>query len=106
VGAPLAGPTNVGLAEPGHGALISLGQVTTSLLVHGRPITGDPTPVVILKALLKLTDEAGKAFHDADKRLEDKEARFQQVEARRATGGVMAKLLGWVAPRWRSRNPR
>jgi hypothetical protein len=106
VRAPLAGPTNIGLAEPGHGALISLVQVTTSLLVHGRPLTGDPTPLVVLKALLKLTDEAGNAFHAADKRLEEKEARFQQDEARRATGGVMTKLLGRVAPRWRPRNPR
>lgn len=76
VRAPLAGPTNIGLAEPGHGALISLVQVTRSLLVHSRPLTGDPTPLVILKAVLTLTDEAGNAFHAADKRLEEKETRF------------------------------
>jgi Family of unknown function (DUF5677) len=79
----LVGPTNAGLADPGEEALISLVQVTTSLLVHGRPLSGDPKPVVVLKALLQLTDEAGAAFLAAHQRLDEREARVQQAEAKR-----------------------
>jgi Family of unknown function (DUF5677) len=79
---PLAGATNIGLSDPGQEALISLLQVTTSLLVHGRPISGDPAPVVILKALMKLTNEAGDAFVAAEQRLAEKEAKVQQEAAK------------------------
>jgi Family of unknown function (DUF5677) len=105
VTAALAGPTNIGLSDPGEEALISLLQVTTSLLVHGRPITGDPTPAVVLKALLTLTHEAGEAFVAAEQRLAEKEAKVQ-AEAKPAAGGALHRLLGRVAPWWHPRNPR
>jgi len=72
------------LADPGHSALISLVQVTTTLLVHRRPIGADTQPLVIIKALLKLSRDAGDAFLAADKRLAEKEARVQAAEAKRA----------------------
>lgn len=78
----LSVPTNVGLAEPGHGALISLMQVTTTMLVRGRPLTDDPEPLLISHALLELVDDAGDAFLAAHKRLEEKERRFQRGEQR------------------------
>jgi hypothetical protein len=80
----LSGPTNAGLADPAGSALVSLLQVTTSLLVRGRPITGDPRRVVVLKALLQLEREAGDAFLAAHQRLEEKEAKFQRTGAKRA----------------------
>jgi hypothetical protein len=80
---PLAGATNIGLSDPGQEALISLLQVTTSMMVHGRPITDDPTPVVVLKALMTLTDEAGEAFLAAEQRLAEKEAKVQAAAKRR-----------------------
>lgn len=79
----LVGPTNAGLADPANGALISLMQVTTQLLIHGRPLGEDTTPLVVAKALMQLTDEAEEAFLGAHKRLAEKEARFQQAEAKR-----------------------
>lgn len=86
----LAGPMNAGLADPGQGALISLMQVTTTLLIRGRPLD-DPEPLLILEALLELTDQAGDAFVAADKRLGEKEGRFQRAErlrrAARGSGG-------------------
>jgi len=105
VSAPLAGPTNIGLSDPGEEALISLLQVTTSLLVDARPITGDPRRAVVLKALLTLTNEAGEAFVAAEQRLAEKEAEVQ-TEVKRAPGGALARLLGRVSPWWHLRNPR
>jgi hypothetical protein len=106
VSAPLAGPTNVGLADPGHGALISLMQVTMNLLTHGIPPRDDPAPLVVISALMKLTDKAGDAFTAADKRLEEKEARFQEAEAERAAGGALTRLIRRAAPWWHPGNPR
>ncbi|HUY74891.1 MAG TPA: DUF5677 domain-containing protein [Candidatus Dormibacteraeota bacterium] len=80
---PLAGATNIGLSDPGHEALISLLQVTTSLMVHGKPITDDPTPVVVLKALMTLTDEAGEAFVAVEERIAEEEAQVQDDAKRR-----------------------
>jgi hypothetical protein len=90
----LVGPTNAGLADPGHSALISLVQVTTNLLLHGRPLGVDTMPLVIAKALVKLCDEAGDAFLDDERRLAAKEARFQEAEAERATKSAKAKPTG------------
>ena len=75
---------NAGLADPGQSALISLVQVTTFLLVHGRPLGADSTPLVIARALANLLGEASDAFAGAERKLAEKEARFQEAEARRA----------------------
>lgn len=61
----LAGASNAGLAEPGHSTLISLVQVTVSLLLSR---SGEAAPVV-LAALLRLSDEAGQAYGDAHNQL-------------------------------------
>jgi hypothetical protein len=101
----LAGPTNAGLADPAGSSITSLVQVTTSLLVHGRPLSDDPTPVVVLKALLHLADEAGDAFLAAHRQLEEKEAKIQQ-ETKREAGGRLNRLLGRLATWSHSRNSR
>jgi hypothetical protein len=51
----LAGPSNAGLADPGHCAAISLAQISSALLLH------QPTPdrVVLAKALSLLEKEIG-----------------------------------------------
>jgi uncharacterized protein DUF5677 len=109
----LVGPTNAGLADPASGALISLIQVTTQLLIRGRPLGDDSIRVgensirlgddsmrlVVAKALMQLTDEAEDAFLAAHKRLEEKEARFQETEARRAMKEAKAKPTGRSRPR-------
>jgi hypothetical protein len=70
----LAGPTNWGLADPGHGTLVSLYQITTSLLLFGRPsLEDEPMRIAILRALEKLVDEAGEAFLTVHKEVEDEE---------------------------------
>jgi len=72
----LAGPTNSYLADPGHGALISLYQVTVSLLLHGRPgLETEPIRLVILHALEKLLEEAGEAFARVQLELDREEER-------------------------------
>jgi hypothetical protein len=76
----LAGRTNAFMADPGHGALISLMQITTTLLIRGRPLEGDPTPLVIAVAIQKLTDEAGDAFLEAHKMLNAKERAFRKTK--------------------------
>jgi len=67
-----AGPTNADLADPGHGALIALTQVTTCLLLRTRTdsIHEEPMRVVVAKALLQLTEKAGDEFLAAHVRLE------------------------------------
>src|SRR6266508_3823993 len=68
----LAGASNAGLADPGHGSLIALMQVTTCLLLRTRIQTLgiEPMRIVIAKGLMSLTDKAGSAFLAAHKKLE------------------------------------
>jgi hypothetical protein len=73
----LAGASDAGLAEPGHSTLISLVQVTATLLTS-KP--GEATPI-ILTALLRLTDEAGEAYLEAHRQLA---ARSESAGAKRA----------------------
>lgn len=56
----LAGPSNIGLADPGHSAALSLAQITISLLSHNPNLDG----LVICQIILKLQDEIGVAFLD------------------------------------------
>jgi hypothetical protein len=65
----LAGPGPTGLADPGQCALISLTQVTATLLTYK---TGESAPLV-LTALLRLTDEAANAYVDTQRAVEDSE---------------------------------
>jgi Family of unknown function (DUF5677) len=54
----LAGPSDAGLADPGHGAAISLFQTTTTLLTTEANIDR----LVICHVMVKLVDEIGDAF--------------------------------------------
>ena len=62
----LAGPSNVGLADPGHSTAISLLQLTTTLLAT-EPILDC---VVTMKILAELTNEVGEAFLNVHQELE------------------------------------
>jgi hypothetical protein len=63
----LAGPSNAGLADPGHGMCISLSQLTISLL-RQNPNMGD---LIAMNVLMALTDAAGDAFIEAHRQLEE-----------------------------------
>ncbi|MFZ1988917.1 MAG: DUF5677 domain-containing protein [Alphaproteobacteria bacterium] len=62
----LAGPSNAGLADPGHASALSLIQASSALM------TIDPTldNVVLVKIMMKLADEIGDNFLAASKKLD------------------------------------
>ena len=62
----LAGPSNLGLADPGHSTAISLFQITTVLLATESVLDC----VVTMKILEELTDEVGEAFLKVHQELE------------------------------------
>ena len=73
----LAGPSNAGLADPGHWTAISLNQITTVLLAT-KPTLDN---IVISNILLKLVDEIGEAFLQAHRELEALEAKSRSPDA-------------------------
>jgi Family of unknown function (DUF5677) len=75
--AMLAGPSNGGLADPGNGALISLYQVTSALLIYGG--TGGPRAqdLLALKAIAKLLDQAQVTFMEIHHALQAEDATIQ-----------------------------
>lgn len=62
----LAGPSNLGLADPGHTTAISLLQLTTTLL----GTEADVDCIVAMKVLAELTDEIGETFLRVHRELE------------------------------------
>ena len=62
----LAGPSNFGLADPGHATAISLHQTTTALLAT----KSDLGCVVVIRTLQKLVDQVGEAFLEVHQQLE------------------------------------
>jgi hypothetical protein len=58
----LAGPSSIGLADPGQWTAISLNQVTTSLVIGGRPAIGDISDLPKLEALADLVKLACEVF--------------------------------------------
>jgi hypothetical protein len=54
----LAGPSDLGLADPGHGTALSLSQITITLLTMKPNIDR----LVICQILARLEDEVGEAF--------------------------------------------
>ena len=62
----LAGPSNLGLADPGHSTAISLLQLTTALLATESVLDC----VVTMKILAELTNEVGEAFLKVHQELE------------------------------------
>lgn len=65
----LAGPSNLGLADPGHSTAISLCQVTTVLLT----IEPNFDSIVIPKILQRLEEEIGEAFIQTHRKMEELE---------------------------------
>ena len=62
----LAGPSDAGLAVPGHSTAISLCQITLAMLMTKPDFDG----VVIMQILEKLEDEIGEAFLEAHRETE------------------------------------
>jgi hypothetical protein len=62
----LVGPSPIGFADPGHGACLSLFQVTVCVLKY-RP---DFRNVMTMHALSKMLDRVGEAFLDAQRQAE------------------------------------
>lgn len=61
-GVLLAGPSNVGMADPGHATAISLQQVNTALLTTKPSLQ----VIVVLRTMKQLVDEIGKTFLEVD----------------------------------------
>jgi hypothetical protein len=64
----LAGASNFGLADPGHGTAISLSQITTALLVKKESLDN----LVMCEILQELQSRCGEAFLKVQKKLEIK----------------------------------
>ena len=73
----LAGPSNAGLADPGHSTAISLSQITTEILATEPTLDN----IVISNILLKLVDEIGEAFLQSHRELEALEAALRSPDA-------------------------
>lgn len=73
----LAGPSNSGLADPADGALISLCQVTTALLLYGAPAPPQAEDIVKIKTIGVMLDRAQQAFIDIHSALEEEEAAIE-----------------------------
>ena len=70
----LAGPTNHHLADPAQSALISLHQVTTNFLMHGRPnMEKEPFRIVIPGIIHDFLQEACEAFIAVHREIEAEE---------------------------------
>ena len=74
----LAGPSNMGLADPGHGAALSLTQITAAL-VSTAPTLESATELTVLSLL---EEETGAAFLEAQKEAEA----IAESESRRNAG--------------------
>ena len=72
----LAGPSNAGLADPGHATALSLVQICSSLLSFHPTIDNQ----IAMKVMLALDDEIGGALIEAHNKLEADEKKF--IEAR------------------------
>ena len=75
----LAGPSVLGLADPGHSTAISLHQATVSLLTTSPNLDC----IVALKILMKLLDEIGDAFLEIHRELES----LAEAEAQASDNG-------------------
>lgn len=84
----MAGPSNAGLADPGHGGALSLTRATITLTHYCGFSLGDgagdeesASIVLTTHLLLELADRVGQAFLEAHHRLEaDEEAINRQAE--------------------------
>jgi hypothetical protein len=74
--AMLAGPSNAGLADPGHALCLSLTQITAAFL-NLKPAAGN---VATLRVLMGLSERAGNALIRAHRQLEEDDARINENE--------------------------
>jgi Family of unknown function (DUF5677) len=72
----LAGPSNVGLTDPGQLTALSLAQITTTLLIHQPNIDR----LTVCKIIMILEREIGQAFSEAENSIKDKIAYENGVE--------------------------
>ena len=79
----LAGPSNAGLADPGHSTAISLHQVTIALLSTNTSFDH----VVVMRILEELVDEIGEAFLKAHRELEKSNRSILQPSSSRLVPG-------------------
>lgn len=91
----LAGPSNAGLADPGHAVAISLLQITLTLLSR-NPDMGD---LVTMTFLQSVCDTVGSSFISAHRKLiEDDEQERSQESASTTDSDVAASIA--VTPRF------
>jgi hypothetical protein len=80
----LTGPSPAGLADPGHATFISLTRITACVLASKR---GEATGLIIM-VLTQLTEEAGAAYLEAHRKLEDDEMKCRRGERSSATNST------------------
>lgn len=69
-----AGASNAGLADPGHGALISLAQCSTALIAATQHEPDEQYELLVEMGMMqRLVEDAGEAFLAAHKQLEQEE---------------------------------
>jgi hypothetical protein len=71
----LAGPSNAGLADPGHATCISLNQLTVALLMHKVSLSN----VLLASALAVIVDRAGDAYLEAHQEIEGDQDLIDEV---------------------------
>jgi hypothetical protein len=77
----LSGPSNVGLTDPAHGALISLMQCTATLNVHNPTLE----TAILAPILFELTEMAGDAFLAEEKQIAREEEEIRKERFKTST---------------------
>ena len=72
----LAGPSNAGMADPGHGAALGLGHISATI-TKLQPTFDHNVALLMISELL---DEIGEAFLEAQRRLEIDDARCRRSQ--------------------------
>jgi hypothetical protein len=73
-GSTLGGPSNVGLADPGHATAVSLLQLMTTFLALRPGVDA----IITMHLLRMMSDDIGEAFVRAKKALDAKIAAFER----------------------------
>lgn len=72
----LAGPSNAGLADPGHATALSLMQVSASLL----PLAPTLDHTIMVQFMMQLADEIGEALLAAQQKLDEDDAALRRAQ--------------------------
>jgi hypothetical protein len=70
----LTGPSNAGLADPGHASAISLTQASSALVTIDMTLDN----IVAVKMMMRLADQIGASFLAASRQLDRDEERFRE----------------------------